>query len=103
MSVLTDFAMFPTDKGISVSQYVSKIIKMIHESGFTYKLTSMGTIIETDTLKEALELIQKAYDELEPFSERIYVTANFDIQKNKQNRITGKVESIENKIGKVKK
>ena len=35
MSVLTEFAMFPTDKGISVSQHVSKIIKMMETAGFT--------------------------------------------------------------------
>ena len=29
MSVLLEFAMFPTDKGESVSNYVSRIIKMI--------------------------------------------------------------------------
>jgi len=31
-SVLLEFAMFPTDKGESKSEYVSKIIKMIDES-----------------------------------------------------------------------
>jgi uncharacterized protein YqgV (UPF0045/DUF77 family) len=34
MSVLMNYAMFPTDKGSSVSEYVSKIIKMVSESGY---------------------------------------------------------------------
>ena len=72
MSVLLEFAMFPTDKGKSVSQFVSQVIKMIKESGVTYKLTAMGTIIETETLHEALDIINKAYKVLEPHSERIY-------------------------------
>jgi len=42
MSVLVEFSMFPTDKGESVSAYVSRIIKMIDESGVPYKLTPMG-------------------------------------------------------------
>jgi uncharacterized protein YqgV (UPF0045/DUF77 family) len=33
MSVLLEFAMFPTDKGTSVSAYVSKVIDMIRFSG----------------------------------------------------------------------
>lgn len=101
MSVLTNMAMFPTDKGTSVSKYVSKIIKMIDESGFSYKLTPMATVIETKTMAQALSIIQKAHDILEPDSKRIYCAITFDIQKNKNNRIETKVQSIENKIGKV--
>lgn len=103
MSVLLEFAMFPTDKGTSVSLYVSKIIEMIRESGHSYQLTAMGTIIETNTLEEALEIIGKAYKELEPFSDRVYSSVKFDIQKNKNNRLSGKIKSIEMKIGEVKK
>lgn len=103
MSVLTEFAMFPTDKGISVSQYVSKIIEMVRESGHTYQLTAMGTIIETNTFEDALEIIGNAYKEIEPFSERVFSTVKFDIRKNKDKRLSGKIESIEMKIGEVKK
>lgn len=53
MSVLLEFSMFPTDKGESVSAYVSQVIKMIDQSGVSYRLTAMGTIIETDTLHDA--------------------------------------------------
>lgn len=103
MSVLLEFAMFPTDKGETVSQYVSKIIKMIAESGYSYQLTSMGTIVETDTIKEALELIENSYKVLEPFSKRIYTTLKMDIRAGQSNRIKTKIESIEKQIGKVNK
>jgi len=101
MSVLLEFAMFPTDKGDSVSQYVSKIIKMIDESGFSYKLTAMGTIIETETLKEALAIVNRSYEILEPFSKRVYSTMNIDIQKDKSGRMEKKINSIVSKIGDV--
>lgn len=99
MSVLMEFAMFPTDKGESVSEYVSQIIKMIKDSGLNYKLTAMGTIIETNSIEEALSIVQKAYHILEPYSNRIYSTIKFDIRKNATNRLEGKISSIENKIG----
>jgi uncharacterized protein (TIGR00106 family) len=102
MSVLLEFAMFPTDKGDSVSEYVSRIIQMIDNSGFNYRLTAMGTIIETDTLTQALEIISKSFKVLEPHSDRVYTSANFDIRSGKSNRLAGKIESIENKIGQVK-
>jgi len=102
MSVLVNFAMFPTDSGTSVSKYVSKIIKMIDESGYDYKLNPMGTSFETETMDQALELINKSYKILENH-ERIYSVVNFDIQKSKSNRISSKIKSIEDKIGEVKK
>ena len=103
MSVLVNFAMFPTDKGTSVSKYVSQIIKMIKNSGFEYQLSSMATIIETDTFPEALLIVEKAYAILEPHSERVYCSATFDIKKSNKGRITEKIKSIEDKIGEVNK
>ena len=103
MSVLLEFAMFPTDKGASVSDYVSKIIAMIRSKNIRYKLTAMGTIVETETLEEALKIVQDSYTVLEPFSERVYSSIKLDIRKNKSDRLNTKIESIESKIGKVEK
>jgi uncharacterized protein (TIGR00106 family) len=101
MAVLTEFAMFPTDKGASVSEYVSKIIQMFKDSNVPYQLTPMGTIFETGSMKEALQVVQNAYDVLEPHSERIYSVAKFDIKKNKSGMMKQKISSIEGKIGDV--
>ena len=103
MSILLEFSMFPTDKGASVSKEVSRVIDMIRESGIPYKLTAMGTIIETQTMEEALNIVQKAYDLLSEDSERIYSSINIDVRKTKNNRLTGKISSVEDKIGKVNK
>jgi len=100
MSFLVEFSMFPTDKGESVSPYVSKIIKMIDESGIPYRLTPMGTIFETNTMEETLEVIHKAYKQLEPDCNRVYTVIKMDIRKNAQNRIEGKIKSVEEKLGK---
>lgn len=103
MSVLLEFAIFPIDKGESVSQYVSKVIQVIRESGFTYQLTPMGTIIETETLAEALALVQQSYNILEPNCDRVYSTVKFDIRKGKSQCMAGKIKSVENIIGEVNK
>lgn len=101
MSVLLEFAIFPTDKGDSVSKQVSKVINLIRKSGVNYQLTAMGTLIETDTLPEALDIVNRSYDILSEDSKRVYSTMNIDIQKGKNNRLKTKVEAIENKIGQV--
>jgi uncharacterized protein (TIGR00106 family) len=102
MSVLLEFSMFPTDKGESVSPYVSKIIQMIRDSGANYQLTPMGTIIESDDIENALNLVKQAYEILDKAGcNRIYSSLKFDIRKGKKNRLQAKVNSIREKIGSV--
>ncbi len=103
MSVLLNFAMFPTDKGVSKSDSVSKVLQMIKESGVNYKLGAMGTTIETETMQEALDIVNKAYLLLEKDHERIYSTISIDARKNKEDRMHSKIESIESKIGSINK
>ncbi len=101
MSVLMQFAMFPTDKGASASPYVSRVIAMIRESGLPYQLSAMGTIIETETLDEAQAIVKKAYDILSADCTRVYCTVTFDIRDGKTGRMKEKIAAIEEKIGPV--
>ncbi len=100
MSVLLEFAMFPTDKGESVSSYVSKIIDMIDKKGVDYQLTPMGTIIECDSMDEALEIVKESYECLRDDCSRVYSTLTFDIRKGEKGRLKSKIKSIEAKLGK---
>jgi uncharacterized protein (TIGR00106 family) len=100
MSVLLELTMFPTDKGESVSAYVSRIVKMIDGRAVEYRLTPMGTIVEFDGLGEALQVVSDAYDLLEPDCNRVYATAKLDIRKGQAKRLTAKIESVEKHLGK---
>ncbi len=68
MSVLMEFAIFPTDKGESVSPYVARVLRVVKESGYPHQLTAMGTIVETERFEEATRLLEAAYRVLEPDS-----------------------------------
>ncbi|MDD3567159.1 MAG: MTH1187 family thiamine-binding protein [Bacteroidales bacterium] len=92
--------MFPTRKSTSISPYVSRIVKSVRSKGYQSQLTAMGTIVETNTLKEALAVIEDAYKELENDCDRVYVTLNLDIRKGELGRIEAKVQSVEEKISK---
>lgn len=98
MSVLLEFSMFPTDKGESVSPFVSRIIDMIDKSGANYQLTPMGTIIEVGTMREALDIIENAYVQLEPDCNRVYASLKFDIRKGKSDRLKQKIASVERQL-----
>ena len=100
MSVLMEFAMFPTDKGESVSEQVSRILKVIDEAGHPYTLTAMGTIIEVEKLDDAMKVVKKAYKQLEGDCNRVYSTIKLDIRKGKGNRLRQKIDSVEIKLGK---
>lgn len=101
MSVLIEFSMYPLDKGISLSRYVSQVVKVIDDSGFSYQLTAMGTIIETTTVNQATDLVNACYAVLEPDCERVYATVKFDIRRDGDTgRIQSKVNSVQEKMAK---
>lgn len=103
MSVMLSFAIFPTDKGTSVSEYVSKVVENVKNSGFSYKLTPMSTIVETPSMAEALRIINESYLILEPHSERMYLSLTMDIKPGAESRMEQKIQSVESKIGPVNK
>ncbi|NPA27823.1 MAG: MTH1187 family thiamine-binding protein [Epsilonproteobacteria bacterium] len=98
MSALIEFAIFPTDKGESKSKYVAKVIEMIKNSGVDYQFTPMGTIIETKSVEEGLEIVKRAYEILEIDCNRIYSTIKIDYRKGYKNRLTQKIKSVESKL-----
>lgn len=102
MSVLLDFSIFPLDQGESVSAHVSQVIQLIRESGVEYQLTAMGTLIETDNIAQALELVRQSSELLQSRGcSRIYSSLKIDIREGEMGRLQGKLRSVEAHIGKV--
>ncbi len=97
MSVIMEFAIFPTDKGAHVSQYVKKVVEMIDTLPYNSQFTPMGTIVECDTMEQCLEVISKANAILEADSERVYCTAKFDNKPGKTNQMQHKFEAVRGK------
>ena len=98
MSTLVQFSIFPVDKGDSLSNYVKDAVKIIAESGLTYKLGPMGTSIEGDW-QDIIKVITQCFDQIKKESKRVYMTLSVDYRKDNTNRITGKIASIEEKLG----
>lgn len=98
MSVIVQFAIFPLDKGESLSQYVAESIKIVENSGLPYKTGPMGTSIEGEW-QEVMDVITNCFETLKQKSKRIYLTLTADYRKDKSNRINQKTASVENKIG----
>lgn len=95
--VLAEFSMFPTDKGESVSKYVSQVLDTIDKSGITYQLTPMGTILE-GTWDEVFAVITSCFNALESQSSRINTQIKVDYRKGDESRMKSKIKSIESKL-----
>lgn len=97
MSTLINFSIFPMDKGDSVSVYVSRVLKIIRDSGLDYKLNPMGTSIEGEW-DEVMTVVSHCFEELQKDCDRVYMTVNVDYRKGKSGRIESKVKSVEAKL-----
>lgn len=91
--VLAEFAMFPTDKGESVSKYVAQVIDIIDRSELQYILTPMGTIIE-GTWEQVMRVISDCFKVLEPQCNRVYSTIKIDYRVGENSRLKSKTEKI---------
>ncbi len=92
--ILAEFAMFPTDKGESVSSYVSQIIDYIDSSGITYQLTPMGTVLE-GSWDEVMSVISGCFEILKPQSNRISTSIKIDYRKGDSSRMQSKTDKIQ--------
>lgn len=102
MSVIVDFSIFPVDKEASVSPYVAKAVKIIKESGLDYQTGPMGTCIEGE-YEDVMGVVKRCFEKMKEDSSRIYMTLKIDYRRGISGRLAGKVKSLEDKLGDLKK
>ncbi len=98
--MLFQVTMFPTSKGTaSASEDVARVIDIIDKSGLPYKLTAMATVIEGEW-DRVMEVLNKARLSLRRRGhERIYISITIDDRRGARNRLTGKIKSVEDRLG----
>jgi uncharacterized protein (TIGR00106 family) len=96
--VLLEMSVVPLGRGESVSQYVAECVDLIDQSGLDYELHSMGTIVEGE-LPAVLALMQACIEKMAEHSDRVSCSAKLDYRRGKQGRLTAKIESVEQKLG----
>ena len=97
MSTIIELAIFPTDKGESVSPFVARSLRIIKESGLDYELNPMGTCIEGEW-EQVMNVVEQCFKALEPDCDRIYMTLKADYRKGKEERLKGKILSVNEKL-----
>jgi len=96
--VLLEFSMTPSTKEESKSQFVARILDVIDESGLTYQLTPMGTIIEGDWA-EVMAVVTDCFKALEVDCPRLSSQIKIDYRAGTNSRMTSKVEAVETILG----
>ena len=97
--VLLEFSMSPMDKGESVSDYVSRSLKIISESDVDYRLNPMGTVLEGEW-EEVMAVVKQCYETLKSDCKRITCVIKIDYRDGEKGRLETKMASVEKKLGK---
>jgi uncharacterized protein (TIGR00106 family) len=96
--VLIEFAMSPLSRGESVSSFVARSLDIIDKSGLPYQLTSMGTIIEGEW-EQVMAVVTACHKIMSTDCDRISTTIKIDYRAGASGRLTSKIKSVEQKLG----
>ena len=96
--MLCEFSIFPVDKGIHLSEHVARAVRLIEESGLPHRVYPMGTVIE-GSWEDIMALIKKCHEAIARDSDRVVVNIHIDDRKGAKDRLTGKIASVEAKLG----
>lgn len=96
--MLAAISVFPTDKGESVSAHVKKAVEVIAHSGLDYRVTAMGTLVEGEA-HEIFALLAACHAAVAADSDRVYMTVSIDDRRGATGRLSGKIDSLEQKLG----
>lgn len=97
-NVLLELTIFPADKGVSVSEYVSEALDIIDKSGLEYRVNPMGTVIE-GAWEEVFAVVDRCFAKMREKSERINVNIKVDYRNGRSGRLGGKIDSLEKRLG----
>ena len=96
--VLLEMSITPLGKGESVSRYVAECVELVDQSGLAYELHAMGTIVEGE-LDQVLDLMRRCIEQTATHSDRVTCAAKLDYRRGQSGRLTSKVASVEQKLG----
>ncbi len=97
--VIVEFSIIPIGVGTSISEHISKAIKVLEARKVKYQLTAMGTIFEVESLSEALEIILEAHEAvIKAGALRVITNIKIDDRRDKKTSMEDKVKSVMEKL-----
>jgi len=96
--MIVELSIMPVGKGESLSGDVAEAVKLIAEEGLPYHFGPMSTSIEGDW-DRVMRLVKRCRDRMLERSSRVYMVMKIDDRKGADGRLKGKMESVEEKLG----
>ena len=97
--VLLEFSMSPLGRGESVGKYVARSLEIVDKSGVDYRLNPMGTVLEGDW-NDVFGVVTQCFERMRKDCNRISCSIKVDYRKGAEGRLSGKVMSVEKRLGK---
>lgn len=92
MAVLMEMSIFSISGEVSKRKEVVSILRGLQQKGIEFELGAMGTSIECEDMKKALEILEFATSCID--AKRYYVIAKFDCYANKKAMLKTRVDSV---------
>jgi uncharacterized protein (TIGR00106 family) len=96
--MLAEFSVIPVGVGVSLSEHVSRSLRIVVESGLDYRLNPMGTVVEGG-YDEVMSVIRRCHEAVMADSERVITTVRIDDRRGATSAIEDKVRSVEARLG----
>lgn len=96
--MMVELSVVPLGKGASVSPVIARVMQIIIDSGIRYKANPMGTVLEGEWGR-VMAVVKQCHDEALKDAERVVTTIKVDDYKGRGDRLEGKLESVEQKLG----
>lgn len=95
LKVIVQFSTSPVGEGVGVSSFVAEALKEVKNSGLRFQLTPMSTILEADSVEEALNVVLKAHEAIfRAGAKRVITDIKIDDRRDKPRRMEDKVEEV---------
>ncbi len=96
--MIAEFSIVPLGVGESLSKSVAEVIRVVDESGLTYRTNAMGTVVEGEW-DSVMEVIKGCHDEALKEAPRVTSRINIDIRPAKaEERMESKLDAIESAL-----
>jgi uncharacterized protein (TIGR00106 family) len=90
--IVAEFAVVPMGVGTSARKYIEAVEQMLARSGVRFIPGAMSTTIETRSMREAFDLVEKASKVLADMGvQRTITTLRIDCRLDKENSIDAKL------------
>lgn len=97
--VIAQFTVTPLGEGVSVSEFVAEALKEVKKSGLRFQLTPMSTILEADTLKDALDVVVRAHEAVfKAGATRVVTDLKIDDRRDEPRQMEEKVDKVKKEL-----